>query len=347
MVVKVGVIGAGIMGVTSAYMLKAKYPLLHVDLISESFPPNTTTDVGAGYWRPPEQEQKHLQQYTTWCAKTLNYIQENMKNNRDAANMGISVCHGYYLARDSETEKPYWSDLVPNFHFLSKDELVRFPSYIKSGYAYSTGVTEGTKYTKYFLEKLIQMHVKILQQQVKCISELYQKYDVIINCAGVGARDLVPDQQVFPIKGHVLRVKAPWIKEFVVMTELDENDMAPCVFPSQECVVVGVIKRQNDTSKEPCIADRERMINKAKEFYPSLEYASILEEKVGSRPARHEIRMEMEMLKDENIKAKAVIHNYGHNSWGLSMYWGCGEEVLELFKEVFNKFKLFPTKANL
>ena len=57
--------------------------------------------------------------------------------------------------------------------------------------------------------------------------------------------------------------------------------------------------------------------------------------------------MEMEMLKDENIKAKAVIHNYGHNSWGLSMNWGCGEEVLELFKEVFNKFKLFPTKANL
>lgn len=37
--------------------------------------------------------------------------------------------------------------------------------------------------------------------------------DVVVNAAGLGSRDLVPDPDVAPIRGQILRVEAPWVKQ--------------------------------------------------------------------------------------------------------------------------------------
>lgn len=37
-------------------------------------------------------------------------------------------------------------------------------------------------------------------------------YDLVVNCTGLGAAELFGDTSMFPIKGHVIRVQAPWIK---------------------------------------------------------------------------------------------------------------------------------------
>lgn len=47
-------------------------------------------------------------------------------------------------------------------------------------------------------------------------------YDYVINCTGLGAREFVPDKNMYAIKGQVLRVKAPWIKNCIM---LDTNEV--------------------------------------------------------------------------------------------------------------------------
>ena len=121
------------------------------------------------------------------------------------------------------------------------------------------------------------------------------------------------------------------------MTELDSRGRVPYVYPSQDYIILGGVKRDFDSNKEPSSADREWILKKTKDFYPSLEHAAIIEEKVGLCPAWDEIRLEMEKSKEQNIKAKAVIHNCGHEGWGLSMYWASGEEVVKLFDEFLQK----------
>jgi D-aspartate oxidase len=37
-------------------------------------------------------------------------------------------------------------------------------------------------------------------------SDVDSNYDYVINCTGLGARDLCGDMNVYPIRGHVLRV---------------------------------------------------------------------------------------------------------------------------------------------
>ena len=49
---RIGVLGAGIIGLTSAIRLKEKYPDAKITVYASNFSPNTTSDVSAGFWEP-------------------------------------------------------------------------------------------------------------------------------------------------------------------------------------------------------------------------------------------------------------------------------------------------------
>ena len=40
-------------------------------------------------------------------------------------------------------------------------------------------------------------------------------YDFIINCAGVGSSQLLNDAKLLSVRGHCVKVKAPWIKHCI------------------------------------------------------------------------------------------------------------------------------------
>ena len=50
--VKVAVIGAGVIGLSTAYLLKIENPSIDVHIVADSTSPNTCTDVAAGLWEP-------------------------------------------------------------------------------------------------------------------------------------------------------------------------------------------------------------------------------------------------------------------------------------------------------
>lgn len=48
---------------------------------------------------------------------------------------------------------------------------------------------------------------KIKRRKINTLDELKnEKYDVIVNCSGLGARELVKDSQVTSVRGQVSRV---------------------------------------------------------------------------------------------------------------------------------------------
>lgn len=48
---------------------------------------------------------------------------------------------------------------------------------------------------------------QVVKQKVNDLQELSsQGYDVIVNCSGLGAKSLVGDSQVYPVRGQVLKV---------------------------------------------------------------------------------------------------------------------------------------------
>ena len=43
-------------------------------------------------------------------------------------------------------------------------------------------------------------------RHLSSLEEAAAEADLVINCSGIGARDLVPDPSVFPCRGQVMRV---------------------------------------------------------------------------------------------------------------------------------------------
>ena len=58
--------------------------------------------------------------------------------------------------------------------------------------------------------------------------------DVVVNCTGLAAMELFGDQTMYPIRGHVIRVRAPWIKGIYFCDE------QTYIIPNEDTVVCTV-----------------------------------------------------------------------------------------------------------
>ena len=62
-----------------------------------------------------------------------------------------------------------------------------------------------------------------VQIQITDLKAIGKNYDLVINCTGVGARALAGDSKLAPLRGQVMRVRAPWIKK-VVLDDADDGN---------------------------------------------------------------------------------------------------------------------------
>jgi len=94
-------------------------------------------------------------------------------------------------------------------------------------------------------------------------------------------------------------------------------------------IILGGTVQANNWSTEVDSQDTADILRKAKAISPSFDDVEVIEAKVGLRPARDEVRLEVEQFGD-----KYVIHNYGHGGAGFTLSWGCANDVVGFVKEL-------------
>jgi len=97
------------------------------------------------------------------------------------------------------------------------------------------------------------------------------------------------------------------------------------VIPNTDCVIIGGTHQVNDYNMNVSASDSAFIFNGCKKIFPSLENAEIIKEMVGLRPGRDSVCLEIEHRQGK----PTVIHNFGHGGCGVTLCWGCGDEVLE------------------
>ena len=95
------------------------------------------------------------------------------------------------------------------------------------------------------------------------MQELAGQYDVVVNCAGLGAGRLTGLSDTYPIRGHVIRVKAPWIK----CAYFSGNNY---ILPNQHNVVLGGTGVKGDYDLVPRQQDRDAIWQGCLRIMPSL-----------------------------------------------------------------------------
>ncbi|EIE24709.1 FAD-linked reductase, C-terminal domain-containing protein [Coccomyxa subellipsoidea C-169] len=117
-----------------------------------------------------------------------------------------------------------------------------------------------------------------------------QHFSLVVNCTGIGAARLFGDTEMYPVRGHVIRVRAPWIKSNYFLDECNY------IIPQTNTVVLGGTAQRGDADCAPREEDRQHIWQGCLRIMPSLAQAKPEMEWVGLRPGRKSVRLEFEEI---------------------------------------------------
>jgi D-amino-acid oxidase len=158
---------------------------------------------------------------------------------------------------------------------------------------------------------------------VESLEEALSAAPVVVNCTGLGAGELANDGTMFPIRGQVVMVENPGVERFTLDAGEHGEEVMYVIPRSRDVVLGGTASETWD--ERPDEESARRILARCASVEPALRHARVLRHAVGLRPGRPMVRVER-----EHAAGGAVIHNYGHGGSGVTVCWGCAEEVLGL-----------------
>jgi D-amino-acid oxidase len=294
---KVAVVGAGVVGLTTAVALRSVG--VEADVVARDLPEQTTSAIAAALWYP--YRALPADRVTAWSAATYG----ELARLADVPGAGVRMLEGTE-ALDDGAPDPWWRDAVPDLQ--RTDEGLRL----------AAPVVDMSVHLPWLADDLRAAGGRIEQRVIRSLGEL-DGADAVVNCAGLGARELAGDGSLTAIRGQIVRVDVPDVSEWLV----DQRDPERLVYvvPRERDVVLGGTAQEGDEDLEPDPATTEAIRARCAERFPGIDRAPIVSTAVGLRPARPSVRLERE---------GGVVHCYGHGGAGVTLAFGCAVEVAAL-----------------
>jgi D-amino-acid oxidase len=252
----VAVIGAGIMGLTTARLIQeAGFP---VTIYTAALPPDTTSNIAGGQWHP----------YGHFDANSV--TPEWRKQFVSAADYSwrrfqIMVGDDYgirwlptYVER-SQPEAALLDTFPPDSRMLDASE---HPFPVETMARYVTLYIETGRFLRQMLRDIQIAGGRIAVRKFATRGEIETLPEkLVFNCTGLGARDLMGDQELRPARGQ-LAILLPQPEIGYALT-----GSAGYMFPRPDGIVLGGTFQLDNWSMEPDPATAERILASHRKFF--------------------------------------------------------------------------------
>jgi D-amino-acid oxidase len=300
------VVGAGVIGLSAALALEEHGHRVRV--VAAATGSSTTSSIAGAVWFPYQVGPPD--KVAVWAARTRTWLEELAVS---APESGVDVLTGYEItpdATEASPAEPWWAAATP---------IARAPAPVAgtpAAWRFRAPRAQPSLFLPYLASRL---RGSIERRTITDLGG--EPGDLVVNCTGLGARELAGDPGVEPLLGQVLIAARGEVDLATTVTDDRDPDDLFYVIPRRDELVLGGCSRPVPPGVEPSV-DPElaaRIVAHARAL--GIAIGEVRTIRVGLRPFRREVRLERE---------GRVIHNYGHGGAGFTLCRGCAEDVAAL-----------------
>ncbi|EST38383.1 hypothetical protein N566_07785 [Streptomycetaceae bacterium MP113-05] len=293
------VIGGGVIGLTTAVVLAEEG--VRVRVWSREPAERSTSAVAGGLCWPYRIEP--VERAVGWAMRsfrTFSWLAER------PAETGVRLVPGSMTMDDTP---PRWSALV--------------------GDRCLTPLIDMTTYLPYLRRRLESASGRYEERGASSLAEAGEEAPVLVNCSGLGARELAGDDSMTAVRGQLLIVENPGVERWHVSSEPGASSSV-YLLPQPYGLILGGTAEEGveDLTPDPATADAIR--ERCARVHPAVADAPVLDHRVGLRPSRAAgVRLERVPLPGGGV----CVHHYGHGGGGVTASWGSAREAAHAARE--------------
>jgi len=315
---RVGIVGAGVSGLTCGVVFAERG--CRTAIFANEIGQQTTSGAAAAVWFPYDVEP--AAKVIPWALEAYDMLVDLTRDH----DSGVSMIELRQCSRAEEIQIPDWAIPLgaqsaiprPSTH-SGRGSLKRF----KSAFSLRVPLMDTTIYLDYLAARYLKAGGEINANVCfERLEDVDSEFDLVINCAGIGARSLVDDAELEPHRGQVAIV--PRIDDLSCAIVCDDLPLMYAIPRTRDCVFGGTNELSENLDVDP--KSTVRILDECSRAL-AIDKPNVLAERVGLRPFRKSgVRLDRDQLRD----GRTVIHNYGHGGSGFTLSWGCAREVLDL-----------------
>jgi D-amino-acid oxidase len=294
---RIVVVGAGAIGLTVAHELAVAGH--QVRIVADRAARDSVSAVAAAIWFP------HDVAIDDGVLESARVTYERLRELAGDPASGVVMRSGLVRIRRADPDLA-WTAAVPR--------SVR----VADGVRCTLPVVETGRYLEWLGTRVAALGVTTTRAEVTDLAG--EDDDLVVVAAGLRSGPLLGgDDEVYPIRGQVVRLANPGLTEWIL--DNDNPGGLTYVVPRAGDVVCGGTGQAGDRNEQVDPATEEAILKRVRALVPALAGQPILSRAVGLRPARSARRLE---------RIGRVVACYGHGGSGFTLSWGDAARVVAL-----------------